>query len=194
MARNQMKKTKKSKAPAGKQGHKLVVLTLVIILIPCAIVGFVLITSIGGQNKPVVGDRFSKHDLQPRIEQTQIKTLEQDLLSVGGVEEVTINLKSATLRIGLNLTDDVTEDAAKAAVEHAFTIVNEALPVDEYFTNKEDGKMYDMEIDAYNYIVDDQHPQEGFAFVKLTKTGASATVIDVMSSPKNPELAQQVKK
>ncbi len=35
-------------------------LLLIIIMIPVVIVGYVLLTSIGGQNRPVEGSRFSK--------------------------------------------------------------------------------------------------------------------------------------
>ena len=60
MAKNMKTKTsssaKKNKKP--KQGHKIVWFTLVIILIPVAIVGYVLLTSLGGQNEPVVGIRM----------------------------------------------------------------------------------------------------------------------------------------
>ena len=194
MAQHRIKKSKRNSNTSNKQGHKLVYLTLIIILIPCAIVGFVLLTSIGGQNKPVVGNRFSKHDLQPAIQQGQLDTLEQNLTSVAGLEEVTVTLKSATVRVNLNLYDGASEEEAQAAAESAYVIVNDLLPVDEYFTNKENGKMYDMEIDAYNYVVDEQHSLDGYSYVKITKTGAGPKVIDVMSSAKNPELAEQVRK
>ena len=177
-----------------KQGHKLVVFTAVLILIPCAIVGLVLLTSIGGQNKPVVGERFSKHDLQPEIEKSQLRQLEQDLTAIEGLEEVQVNLKSATLRIQLNLNDAANEAQAKGAVEKGFEIVTKLLPVDEYFTNTDDAKMYDLEIDGFNFIVQEGQSQDGFAYVKLTKTGSSATVIDVMSSPKNAELVKEIRK
>lgn len=186
------KQGKRKSAP--KQGHKLVVLTAIIILIPCIIVGFVLLTSMGNQNKPVEGERFSKTDLQPKISKSQLSQLEQNLTAVGGLEEVTVNLKSATLRIQLDLVDGATEEDAKDAVEQGFKIVSQLLPVDEYFTNTDDAKMYDLEIDGFNFVVEDGQSHDGFAYVKLTKTGASSNVIDVMSSPKNPELADQVRK
>ena len=189
MARKQVKRKS-----APKQGHKLVVLTAIIILIPCVIVGFVLLTSMGNQNQPVEGNRFSKTDLQPEISKSQLSQLEQDLTAVSGIEEVTVNLKSATLRIQLNLVDSATEQDAQAAVEQGFKIVTQLLPVDEYFTNTDDAKMYDLEIDGFNFIVEEGQSHSGFAYVKLTKTGAGSKVIDVMSSPKNPELADQVRK
>lgn len=194
MAQKKVRKPAHKKNTGSKQGHKLVVFTAVLILIPCIIVGLVLLTSIGGQNKPVVGERFSKHDLQPKIEKSQLRQLERDLTTVEGLEEVEVNLKSATLRIQLNLNDGANEAQAKSAVEKGFEIVTQLLPVDQYFTNTDDAKMYDLEIDGFNFIPQEGQSQEGFAYVKLTKTGASSNVIDVMSSPKDAELAQQVRK
>ena len=43
------------------------------------------------------------------------------------------------------------------------------LPIETYFTNTAEGKNYDLEIDSYNYLVDDTHPQEGWRFMNLLK-------------------------
>ena len=184
----------KNKSEGPKQGHKLVWATAIIILIPCVLVGYVLIASMGGQNKPVLGSRFGKGDLTPEIEKSQMDDLEKQMLSISGVEEATLNLKSATLRIHLNLVDESDEDEAQQAVEDAYKMVDDVLPIDEYFTNSDKGKMYDIEIDGYNFLVDDDHPQEDQAYVKLTKTGSGKKVIDVMTKAKNPELSKEVQK
>ena len=69
------------------------------------------------------------------------------------------------------------------------------LFIDQYFTNREDAKMYDLEIDVYNYIVDDSHPAEGQIYIKTTKTGAATDrVTDVMTTAKDPELVAQIKR
>ena len=55
--------------------------------------------------------------------------------------------------------------------------------------------MYDLEIDVYNYIVDDSHPAEGQIYIKTTKTGAATDrVTDVMTTAKDPELVAQIKR
>ena len=43
----------------------------------------------------------------------------------------------------------------KRQVDSAYNIVNDQLPIDTYFTNKDGSKMYDLEIDSYNYLIDD---------------------------------------
>lgn len=186
-------KTKKKKNPnAPTQGHKLVWFTVILIAIPCLFVGYVLLTSMGGQGEPVVGNRFQKGDLDPKITEENIQSIKDSVSTIGGVEEVTVNLKSATLRVHLNLVDDIGYDTCEAALNQSYDLINGILPIDTYFTNREDGKMYDIEIDAYNYIVDENHGADGQVYCKLTKTGAGDRVIDYLTSPKDQELVQQI--
>lgn len=188
------KKTQK-KNTESKQGHKLVWFTLIIIAIPVVIVAYVLLTSMGGQGEPVVGNRFNGEDLNPSITEEAMNSIQEQASGIGGVEEVTINLKSATLRVHLNMDDSYTQDQIQAASDQAYEIVAATLPIDQYFTNREDAKMYDLEIDTYNYIVDDSHPAEGQIYIKTTKTGAATDrVTDVMTTAKDPELVAQIKR
>ena len=188
------KKTQK-KNTESKQGHKLVWFTLIIIAIPVVIVAYVLLTSMGGQGEPVVGNRFNGEDLNPSITEEAMNSIQEQASGIGGVEEVTINLKSATLRVHLNMDDSYTQDQIQAACDQAYEIVAATLPIDQYFTNREDAKMYDLEIDVYNYIVDDSHPAEGQIYIKTTKTGAATDrVTDVMTTAKDPELVAQIKR
>lgn len=120
-------------------------------------------------------------------------SIKENLSTIPGVEEVTVNLKSATLRIHMNMADDENTEQLEDALNQAYDKVNEILPIETYFTNNEDGKMYDLEIDAYNYIVDDSHPQDGWIFLQLTKTGAGQKVTDNLTKAKDPELSENLK-
>ena len=175
-----------------KQGHKLVWLTLIIIAIPCVLVGYVLITSMEQQNQPVVGNRFQKGDIDPKITQDQLDQLQASLSEIGGVEGVTVNLKSATLRVHLNVMDDASQDQINAIVDEAYNRVAAILPIETYFTNNENGKMYDLEVDGYNYLVDEAHPQESQIYIKVTKTGAGNRVTDYLTQPKDQDLVNQI--
>lgn len=186
-------RTRKPKKQKVKQGHKLVWITLIILAIPVLIVGYVLLTSAEGSDQPVEGSRFSANDLNPKIDDSQISQIQAQLMNIPGTESATIDLKSATLRIHLNMVDGASNEELDSAVHQAYDMVNMILPIETYFTNSADGKNYDLQIDAYNYLVDDSHPTDGWRYVKLTKTGAGQPVIDVMTEPKNAELAEQVK-
>ena len=192
MAKMKRKRVASNK-PTG-QGHKLVWFTVIIILIPVVIVGYVLLTSVGGQNHPVEGNRFSKTDLNPAITDNSISSLESSLASIDKVEKASVNLLSATLRVHIDLVDSATDEVASQALDAAYNVINDQLPIDTYFTNKDDSKMYDLEIDAYNYLIDDTHTTDGWTYLKLTKTGASkGSVTDNMTTAKDPELSSELK-
>ena len=186
------KRVRKPKKQKVRQGHKLVWFTLLIIFLPFAIVGYVLLTSYGSSGKPVEGSRFSSSDLTPRISQAEIDLVQNQLLDLPGVESVTINMNSATLRIHLNLWDGASYEEIEYNAQNVYDVVNNLLPIDTYFTNTEDSKNYDLEIDAYNYIVDDTHPADGQIYIKITKTGAGGKVVDVITQAKDPELVEQI--
>lgn len=192
MAKMKRKRVASNK-PTG-QGHKLIWFTVIIIMIPVVIVGYVLLASLGGQNRPVEGSRFSKKDLDPAITDDNISTLESALSNIENVEKVSVNLLSATLRVHIDLIDSATDDVASAAINSAYSVINEQLPIDTYFTNKDGSKMYDLEIDSYNYLIDDTHTADGWTYLKLTKTGASdGPVTDNMTVAKDAELSNQLK-
>ena len=192
MAKMKRKRVASNK-PTG-QGHKLVWFTVIIIMIPVVIVGYVLLASLGGQNRPVEGSRFSKKDLDPAITDDNISTLESALSNIENVEKVSVSLLSATLRVHIDLIDSATDDVASAAINSAYSVINEQLPIDTYFTNKDGSKMYDLEIDSYNYLIDDTHTADGWTYLKLTKTGASdGPVTDNMTVAKDAELSNQLK-
>ena len=192
MAKMKRKRVASNK-PTG-QGHKVVWFTVIIILIPVVIVGYVLLTSVGGQNHPVEGNRFSKTDLNPAITDNSISSLESSLASIDNVEKASVNLLSATLRVHIDLVDSATDEVASQALDAAYNVINDQLPIDTYFTNKDDSKMYDLEIDVYNYLIDDTHTTDGWTYLKLTKTGASkGSVTDNMTTAKDPELSSELK-
>lgn len=187
------KRVRKPRKQKVKQGHKLVWITLAIILIPLVIVGYVLLTSAQGSDQPVEGSRFSANDLNPKIEDSQIADIQGQLMTIPGVETATIDLKSATLRVHLNMQDGASDEELENGANQAWDIVNSILPIETYFTNTTDGKNYDLQIDSYNYLVDDAHPAEGWRFIKITKTGSGERTVDNMTQAKNPDLADQVR-
>lgn len=195
MEESKLSHRKKIRAPKSqkvKQGHKLVWLTLIIIAIPCFLIGYVLVTSMGQQNQPVIGNRFSQGDLDPKITQDQLNQIQSSVSEIGGVESATVNLNSATLRVHLNTADEASSEQIDAIVNEAYERINAILPIDQYFTNNENGKMYDIEVDGYNFLVDDVHPQDSQIYIKITKTGAGSRVTDYLTVPKDETLVSQI--
>ena len=186
------RRPKAPKQPKQKQGHLLVWITLVIILIPVVIIGYVLLTSMDEQNQPVKGSRFDSGDLSPAITKDQMDEIQQQLSAIEGIDSATMDLKSATLRVHMNTSDQASREDVENILNQAKEVVNGVLPFETYFTNNENGKQYDVEIDSYNWIIDDTHPADGQIWMKLTKTGAGKEVVDVITEAKDPELVSQI--
>ncbi len=194
MAVQPVKKVRKPRKQKVRQGHKLVWFTLIIILVPIAIVGYMLLTSMEESGKPVEGSRFTSNDLNPRIQESVMNTLSNELMNIEGVESATVNMQSATLRCHINMQDGLDEGAIENAANQAYEVVNGVLPIDTYFTNTEGSKNYDLEIDAYNFLVDDSHPQDSQIYIKITKTGAGTKVVDNLTKARNQELTDSIRR
>ncbi len=177
----------KTKKPA----NWLLRFTIIIFLIPIIILVVVILTSLENSTEPVVGNRF-KNQLNPEITSAQIKKVESSL-TYNEVEKVDVNLISATLRITINCKDNCTQDQIAAVVEDAYTKVNAILPVNKYFTNKSDTKMYDLEISGYNYIPDATQDSNAEIYICKSKTGAAKTAVtDIISTPKDKEVSDSL--
>ena len=191
------KKHQGTKKQGEKQSHLLVWIAAAVILIPTLIVGIVVMTSTENSGEPVVGSRFSENDLDPAISEDAITQVQEAMQGLDYVESVEVNLKSATLRININLEDQVDEadqDLVENIAQDAYDAVNEILPVDTYFSQKEDGKMYDLSINVYNYSsFDEEHTEDHWIYVCLTKTSASQeSVVDVPSVARDLDTAEAV--
>ena len=192
--KNDKKETKKN---AGKQSHILVWIAAAVILIPTILVGVVVMTSTENSGTPVVGSRFSETDLNPAITDDQITQIEAAMKELDYAESVEVNLKSATLRINIDLddiVDEVDEELVKKLAAQAYDKVDAILPVETYFTQQSDAKMYDLSINVYNYSsFDEEHTEDHWIYVCLTKTSASEkSVVDVLSVPRDEETAEAV--
>lgn len=178
-----------------KQRNYLLWVTLVIIAIPCIVLLYIIIGSRESSDTPVEGSRF-KHSLDPEITEQDITSL-KDSLSLEGVESVEVNLKSATLRISLNTSDDLSQEQIQGIMTSAYDIVVEKLPVDTYFANKtvddQIVKMYDLEINAYNYIPTSEEEKGGQIHLSRVKNAAAENVVDdVLTSPKDEETSNEI--
>jgi hypothetical protein len=181
-----------TKLPRMHQTHIMLWFILVILAIPTCYVGYTLLVAQKGQDQPVVGVRY-KYELDPEIDDSQFDVLQENLEGIERVEAVEINLKSSTLRISIDIQDDSTEKQTKAVLEEAYKQVDAIYPIDTYFTNTEGNKMYDMEIDAYTFIPDDEHSVDDQVYVKLVKSAAmSKPNYDYMSKAKDADLVKQI--
>lgn len=189
---------KQEEAPAKEKvekeavfkGNYLFYTALAVAIIPCLIVLMVFIKSHGNSNEPVEGNRF-KGELQPQIDKSQLESLQTEIQS-DVIDSVQINLKSATLRVLIDAKDDAQLATMEAILSDAYDIIVQKFPVDQYFTNAEvDGnisKKYDLEIDVYNFIPENDEQKQNQIHVSRVKNSSAAEYVDqVLTTAKDKE-------
>lgn len=168
----------------------IIVLGLVIIAIPFLVLGGILISDSLKTGTPISGDRFNA-DLDPAITEQDIKEVHQAVFNLNEVENAEVVLKTATLRVYLDTTDALSKEQAQTLAEEAYTKVTDLLSVSTYFSQQGTKKMYDLEIHVYNLT--ENRDSDEFVYVIANKSSSmEEKIVQIVSEPKDPELAQQL--
>ena len=186
---------------------------VVILAIPTLIFVWIIVSA-AFVSGPIEGNRF-EDDLDPAITEEQISSISESLSKINVVENVEVNLTSATLRVYLDVSDSIVtdpineepatddkgekeevktpnRDSLYEVANDAYDIVADNLPISTYFNRTKERKMYDLEIHVYNSLdfVDD----DKFLYVILNKSSnMDDTIINVVSEPLYPDLAEQLR-
>ena len=183
---SEKKTTKKKKL---SKAAIVLILGLLIIMIPLGVFGGVLLHSWITNNKPVVGDRFV-NDLEPAITNENMTAIETKIKSISGVEKVEIVMTTAQMRVNIDTADNLSQEQIESITQQAYDAVNSVTPVGTYFTSTNEKKMYDLAINTYNYIKEDD---ESMIYVLLTKNSKMERAeTQVVSEPVNEELAYEL--
>lgn len=195
----QNKKNKKPVTGTAKKHKKkeldrstvILITGLVLIAIPCLILGWILISASLDTGTPILGDRF-QGDLDPAITSEQISQIETQVASEGSVDSVTVELATATLRIYVDAADSLSEEEATALSQTVYQDVTSVLPESTYFTSTSSKKMYDLEIHVYNDL--SLAGTDGYMYVIRTKNAAMEQAeVQTVSKPLDADLAQQLR-
>lgn len=195
----QNKKNKKPVTGTAKKHKKkeldrstvILITGLVLIAIPCLILGWILISASLDTGTPILGDRF-QGDLDPAITSEQISQIETQVASEGSVDSVTVELATATLRIYVDAADSLSEEEATALSQTVYQDVTSVLPESTYFTSTSSKKMYDLEVHVYNDL--SLAGTEGYMYVIRTKNAAMEQAeVQTVSKPLDADLAQQLR-
>lgn len=184
---------KKNKQVKVKQIH----LSLWFIIITTGVVlsyaWWNIMTAIGGQGAPVVGTRY-EGDLDPKLTQAELDPVIEKIKGVSEVEDASGNLLSATVRFHVDVKDGMNTKQVEAKLKEVWKVITEELPVETYFTNAENKKMYDIEVDCYTYKPNkDKKAGDDWVYLKALKNGASKKYrIDYLTTPKDKELVKQI--
>lgn len=185
------KVNKKEKQVKGKKklskGALVLIISLIIILIPCLIFGGILISAALESGKPVDGNRF-KGDLNPAITSSNTSSIKNSIEALSGVEKCDIELTSAQYRVNVDTVDTLTDKQIEDLCVDIYNIVNKELPMATYFTASSSEKMYDLVVNVYNKIDDDN------IYYILTKNSKMDTYsVQCVSSAVDEELASDLR-
>lgn len=165
---------------------------LVLVLLPFAVLGWILFSAARDTHTPVLGNRY-EGDLDPAITSEEISEIDTNVAAADGVEDEFSNLATGTLRVYAKVADDATADTATATAQNIYSIVSQTLDPNTYFTQSDGKKMYDLEIHVYNYNSDQDRTADTFVYVIGTKTSSMTDPLyETVSTAKSPELAAQL--
>ena len=183
-------KTGNTGVKSVKQMKPLYWVAIVVILIPLLSLGFIYISTKENAGSPTVGERFDDQ-LEPAITQQQLDAI-HEALQYEKAEVVEVNLKSATLQILIDLKDDAGNETVTNVLNDAYKKVIDILPVNTYFTNDGEKKMYDLDIHVYNFIPEGDDTSGWVYKEKIKNAAAKKATTDTLSKPRNEKLSDKL--
>lgn len=186
MTQKTTKKTKKRRRISVSA--VILVIGIVIILIPFGILAYLIYGATLGTGTPLFGSRFT-NDLNPAITQEKVDALDTSISGLTGVEEASLNLRAATLRITIDTTDTLVATEISELTKQVYQQIDTALPVATYFKSDDVKKMYDLEITVYN-LKDKPDEATYFQFILVKNANMETWAIQEVSKPLDPEIAK----
>lgn len=187
--KNKPNKNASSKA-RGIGSTLLFIVAIGVIVVPLLLLGYIYSSTKEAAGKPTFGDRYD-NSLITKIEQEHIDQI-KTAIDFEEIENVEINLTSATLRITLDVADDTSNKRINNILNTTYDKVAEVLPIETYFTNQGKTRMYDLDIHIYNFIPEGEETK-GWIYKELTKNAASEKKkVDTLSKAKDKELADKL--
>ena len=164
---------------------------IVVVMIPVTAFVIILYQAYSSSRTPINGNRFA-NDQTVEITKDQMTQIDTTISAMPDVEDVTVDLKVATLRVYIDVKNDVTADAYEALLNTVYTKIDEILPVATYFTLDDTKKQYDLEINAYN--IAKPSDTDTFIYYVMNKNSAMETpLIEEASIARNQELADELR-
>lgn len=195
MALKSMKTEKVMTEKKAKKKHRpnwVLRISILVVAVPVLILAFVLLTSLEKKGEPVDGDRFKTH-LDPEIKDSSLKSI-KSALAYDNVDKVEVNLISATLRITIDVNDALDAASIENITNDAYEKVNGIIPIGTYFTNHDKVKMYDLEINVYNLIPNENTQVTQIWAVKHKNASEEEAGFDWITTPRNDKVVEDVTK
>lgn len=162
--------------------------SLVVISVPVVYFISLLVEASKVSHLPILGERV-KNTIVYTISENDVSYISDAVKQLEGVESAEINLVVETLRIVVDVKDDLTAEQIEELILNIYGIVDEKIPIATYFTKDGDYKQYDLDILAYNDI-----NSEELILINLIKNGSMEEyTIQVLSTAVNQELVDRLK-
>ena len=188
-------KTEKVKKPKKRLSKSALVLIIGLIIIAVPVITFLAILGISAlqTGTPRDGSRFD-NDLNPAITKDQISSLQNDLNTLGSIENVEVKVSEGQLKIFIDTDDNLSEEQIDSMLVNAYNKVNSALPINTYFTSTSSSKMYDLQINIYTSAEASEIGSTNSRQYKVLHKNSTESQygIDDMAHPKNPTLAAEL--
>jgi len=184
--------TKKQRRKISFGGWFLILSTLIVLSI-AGVFGWILWDAMQATGTITVGDRFQL-ELNPAIDPTKVEAVKTALTAEPFAVETSVNLKSATLRIMVQVKPELTDAELAAAIVKIKDDVQALIPLETYFTSTPDVKMYDLEIHLTNSkepVSTETFKYHYFIFVK--NANMLTWKIQEVSKAVNPTLADELR-
>ena len=184
---------KKSKRSKRKSKRTAIIfwVCLILILTPFMVLGWILLSAWLDTGSPILGERY-EGDLDPAITKNDLDSIRTSVRTIPEVENVELELATATLRVYADVDDNANAENEKATAQSIYQAVTRVLDAGTYFTQTETKKMYDLEIHVYNLAKN--RDSDEFAYVIETKTSSmTEPILNVVSEPIDAALAQQLR-
>lgn len=187
MTQKKKKQVAKS-APQGKGYNSLLIIlvSLILIAIPVWMIGRVIYESYMEGGVPIPAERF-EGDIATTISEEQLTQLKTNLTNLAYVESVEINLQSATLKIQVDMKNELTVEELNTLHPEVYATIVGVLPAETYFTQTGEMRNYDLEVSMFN------NPETLDVYGILVKNSMmAAPKLNVISSPLDPATTTQV--
>ncbi len=188
-------KSPKGKNPKTKKSGQirinwLLVFALICVAIPSGALAWILLTAAGDSGVPALGSRFDSA-FAYTLSNEDLKTIQSEISEIPGVEKVIISMPVATLRIYVDVDDNLSDAKIQEITVKVYEKLNARYPIERFFTNSHSGIVqYDLEIYVYNNLQFD----ENFIYYRLVKNAVSdAESIQNVGKPLDPALAERLR-
>lgn len=183
-----MKKQNTKEKKKMSKGAIALIVGIIIILIPCSVFGYILISASLKNHEPVIGNRYD-NDLDPAITSDNIAAIQTKVSALDKVEKCTVELTTSQLRVNVDCDNSITDEESQLLVDVVYQTVSKELSVSTYFTSTSTKKMYDLAINVYNEI-----GSEDFIYYLLTKnSNMTEPSVQLVSVAKNESIASELR-